>query len=214
MPKRLTLNPHLTLDELEQHYRSAKTVTERSHYQILWLLAQGKPSEEVAAVTGYSRSWIYELVRSYNHLGAGALGDLRRHNPGAVPKLDDMQQANLLQAIRGPAPDGGLWNGRKVADYLSQVLGQSISRQQGWEYLKQMKLRLRGTRPQHQESDVEAQEACEKKLHDELERIQKGYPDADVEVWCEGEHLPSRETKVVAFALIPQSCNLPNDCGR
>jgi hypothetical protein len=50
MPKRLTLNPHLTLDELEQRYRSAKTVTERSHYQILWLLAQGKPSEEVAAV--------------------------------------------------------------------------------------------------------------------------------------------------------------------
>jgi transposase len=188
MPKRLTVNPHLTLDELEQRYRSAKTVSERSHYQILWLLGQGKPSEEVAAVTGYSRSWIYELVRSYNSMGAEALGDLRRHNPGAKPKLDDVQQANLLQAIRGPAPDGGLWNGRKVADYLSQVLGQSISRQQGWEYLKQMELRLRVPRPQHQQSDVEVQEAWKKKWHDEVERIQKEYPDADVEVWCEDEH--------------------------
>lgn len=87
-------------------------------------------------MTGYSRSWIYELVRSDNCLGAEAWGDLRRHNPGAVPKPDDVQQASLLQAIRGVAPDGGWWNGRKVADYLRQVLGQPISRQQGWEYLK------------------------------------------------------------------------------
>ena len=135
MPKRLTLNPHLSVEELEHRYRTARSVKERSHYQVLWLLAQGKPSEEVAAVTGYSRSWIYELVRSYNQLGSDALGDLRRHNPGAPPKLDDVQQAKLVQAIRGPAPDGGLWNGRKVADYLNEVLSLPISRQQGWEYL-------------------------------------------------------------------------------
>jgi transposase len=188
MPKRLCVSPHLSIDELEKRYRQAKTVTERSHYQILWLLAQGRPSEEVAAVTGYSRNWIYELVRSYKHMGAEALGDLRRHNPGALPKLDDVQQANLLQAIRGPAPDGGLWNGRKVADYLTEVLGTPVGRQQGWEYLKQMELRLRVPRPQHQESDIEEQEAWKKKLNDEVERIQQQYPDADVEIWCEDEH--------------------------
>lgn len=104
-------------------------------------------TEEVAEVTGYSRDWIYELVRSYNRLGVEALGDLRKHNRGASPKLDDIQQANLLQALRGNAPDGGLWNGRKVADYLSELLGVTISRQQGWEYLKQMEYRLRVPRP-------------------------------------------------------------------
>jgi len=188
MPKRLKLSPYLSIDELEQRYRNAKTVTERSHYQILWLLAKGKPSEEIAAVTGYSRSWIYELVRSYNHLGVEALGDLRRYNRGAVPKLDDVQQANLLQALRGPAPDGGLWNGRKVADYLSELLGAPVSRQQGWEYLKAMELRLRVPRPQHQESDAEVQEVWKKKLRDEVERVQQDYRDADVEIWCEDEH--------------------------
>lgn len=188
MPKRLTLSPHLTVEELEQSYRTAQSVTERSHYQILWLLAKGKLSEEVAEVTGYSRSWIYELVRSYNRMGVAALGDLRRHNRGAAPKLDDVQQANLLQAIRGPGLDGGLWNGRKVADYLTEVLGQPVSRQQGWEYLKQMELRLRVPRPQHQDSDGEVQQAWKKKLKDEVERIQKEYPEAVVEVWCEDEH--------------------------
>ena len=188
MPKRLTLSPHLTVAQLQQHYRNAKTSIERSHYPVLWLLAQGKPSEEVAAVTGYSRNWVYELVRSYNRLGTAALGDLRRHNRGAPPKLDDVQQANLRQAIRGPAADGGLWNGRKVADYLSEVLGTPISRQQGWEYLKQMELRLRVPRPEHQDSDEEVQQAWKKKLHDEVKRIQKHYPDADVELWGEDEH--------------------------
>lgn len=188
MPKRLTITPHLSIDELEQRYRDAKTVTERSHYQILWLLAKGKTSEEVAVVTGYSRHWIYELARSYNQLGAEALGDLRRYNRGATPKLDDVQQDNLLQAVRGPAPDGGLWNGRKVADYLSELLGTPVSRQQGWVYLKQMELRLRVPRPEHQQSDVEVQEAWKKKLYDEVERVQQEYPDADVEIWCEDEH--------------------------
>ncbi len=188
MPKRLSLYPHLSVDELEQRYRHAETVIERSHYQILWLLAKGRASEEVAEITGYGRNWIYELVRSYNRLGVAALGDLRRHNRGASPKLDDVQQANLLQAIRGPAPDGGLWNGRKVADYLSEVLGVTVSRQQGWEYLKQMELRLRVPRPQHQESDPEVQQEWIKKLSEEVERIQTLYPDADVEIWCEDEH--------------------------
>lgn len=73
MPKRLTIAPHLSIEELEQRYRNAKTVSERSHYQILWLLAQGKASEEVAEVTGYSRNWIYELVRSYNRMGVETL---------------------------------------------------------------------------------------------------------------------------------------------
>lgn len=77
--------------------------------------------------------------------------------------FDDVQQANLLQALREPALDGGLWNGRKVADYLSELIGQPISRQQGWEYLKQMRLRLRVPRPEHQESNPDEQEAWKKK---------------------------------------------------
>lgn len=42
------------------------------------------------------------------------------------------------------------------------LIGQPISRQQGWEYLKQMRMRLRVPRPQHQEADKEEQEAWKK----------------------------------------------------
>lgn len=111
MPRRITIAPHFRLEELENRYRQAKDPIERSHYQIIWLLAQGRQTEEVAAVTGKSRSWIYELVWGYNRIGPETLGDGRHDNPLAVPLLDDVQQANLLQALRGVAPDGGLWNG-------------------------------------------------------------------------------------------------------
>jgi len=78
MPKRVKIEPHLSSDELERRYQ-AQNVIERSHYQTIWLLALGN-NQEVAEVTGYGLSWIYELVRSYNRSGPGMLGDHRHHN--------------------------------------------------------------------------------------------------------------------------------------
>jgi transposase len=40
MPKRLQIAPHLPVAELERRYRQASEGIERSHYQIIWLLAQ------------------------------------------------------------------------------------------------------------------------------------------------------------------------------
>jgi DNA-binding response OmpR family regulator len=73
MPKRITIAPHVSVEELEKRYRQAKDPLERSDYQIIWLLAQGRRTEEVAAITGYSRSWIYELVWGYNRVGSETL---------------------------------------------------------------------------------------------------------------------------------------------
>jgi hypothetical protein len=35
------------------------------------------------------------------------------------PLLNDIEQAQLWLALQQPPPDGGLWNGRKVADWMS-----------------------------------------------------------------------------------------------
>jgi transposase len=159
---RISLVPHLGSNELEQRYRKAKNGIESRQFQIIWLLSEGKTSEEVANFTGYSRNWIYRLVRHYNEQGAEALGDRRRHNQGGAPLLDDWQQSQLWQVLQGPAPDGGLWNGRKVADWLSELTGERIYRQRGWEMLRQMTFRLRVPRPAHTEASLEEQEAWKK----------------------------------------------------
>ncbi len=53
MPKRITIAPHLSPEELQARFRQAKTTTQAHHYQIIWLLAIGKTTAEVMAVTGY-----------------------------------------------------------------------------------------------------------------------------------------------------------------
>ena len=65
-------------------------------------------------------------------------------------------------ALQDNAPDGGFWNGRKLADWLSEATGITISRQRGWEILRQMTFRLRVPRPSHTESDPVEQEAWKK----------------------------------------------------
>ncbi len=188
MPRRITIHPHLSQEELETGYRQAKNATERTHYQTIWLIAKGKTTAEVAEVTGYGVSWIYELVRSYNRIGPDSLRDLRHENPGAKPLLNDVQQAQLWQALQSPPADGGLWTGAKVAQWMSDLLGQPVSPQRGWEYLKGLRLRLRVPRPEHHQALPEEQQAWKKKLQQETTRLQAEYPDADVEVWAEDEH--------------------------
>jgi|SRR6478672_2946398 len=87
MPKRVTIEPHLSVEELENGYRQASEPVERTHYQIIWLLAKGMTTKEVVAVTGYSRSWIYELVWGYNRTGPETLGDQRTSNQGSSKPL-------------------------------------------------------------------------------------------------------------------------------
>jgi transposase len=162
MPKRVSLLPHLSCEQLEERYRQASDPIKRSQYQILWLLAKDKRTEEVREVTGYSLRWIRVIANRYNQKGAAGVGDGRQHNCGAEPLLDEVQQAQLLQAIATPTTENGLWNGRKVADWMSRVLDRRVSPQRGWEYLKQMEFRLRVPRPEHHQQDPQEQEAWKK----------------------------------------------------
>ena len=91
MPKKVQLEPHLSVEELYTHYRTSVKLVERSHYQIIWLLASGHTPLAVSQVTGYSRIWIYQLLRRYNQLGAGALSDGRSSNRGQPPQLNDFR---------------------------------------------------------------------------------------------------------------------------
>ena len=162
MPRRLQIAEHLSVEELARQYRRASDGVERSHYQIIWLLARGRPSEEVAELTGYSRNWIYQLVRTYNAQGTSALSDKRHDNPGKPTLLDDVQQAQLLQALQEAPADGDLWDGPKVAQWMSELLGCHVHPQRGWEYLKAMEYRLFQPRPSHVESDPVVQEHWKK----------------------------------------------------
>lgn len=162
MPKKLVLSQHLSTQELFNRYRSASNVIQKSHYQIIWLLSTSKTPKQVAETTGYSQTWIYQLINRYNQKGEAGLGDLRISNPGKEPLLNDIQQAQLHQVLTFPAPDGGLWNGRKVAEWMGEIAGKKVTRMRGWEYLKQMEYSLKVPRPEHQEISLQEQQDWKK----------------------------------------------------
>ena len=58
----MTIAPHLTVDELEQRYRRVDDPIARSQWQMVWLLARGLPTGQVARVTGYSVRWVQEIA--------------------------------------------------------------------------------------------------------------------------------------------------------
>jgi len=162
MGKRLILADHLPPKQIERRYRDANDPVERSQWQIIWRLACGKVTEQVAEVVGYSMGWIRTIARRYNTGGPEAIGDGRHQNPGGKSLLDDQQQAYLLQALEGPAPGGGKWNGPKVARWMSEYLERSISPQRGGEYLRAMEYRLKVPRPAHVKGDLDEQQQWKK----------------------------------------------------
>ena len=161
MTQKMVIAPHLTVTELEERYRGAGDPVARSQWQIVWLLAGGMPTAEVARVTGYSVRWIQELARRYRE-GPDAIGDRRHGNPGAAPLLNVVQQAQLRAALAGAVPDGGVWSCRSVAAWMSQTLGRPISTQRGWEWMRRCGCTPQRPRPREIRADAEAQAAFKK----------------------------------------------------
>jgi transposase len=166
MPKTIKLEPHLGSEELENRYRKARDPVLRSHYQIVWLISEGKSTRQVMEVTGYSRGWIQKLARRYNRYGPEALGDRRHQNPGARERalLDSDQQRELAEALKKPPPDGGMWNSRKVGEWIERKTGHVVSqkKQRGWEYLRRVGNSPKVPRSHHAKADESEQEAFKK----------------------------------------------------
>ena len=167
MPKTIMLESHLSSEELEDRYRKARDPVLRSHYQIVWLVSEGKTTRQVMEATGYSRGWIQQLARRYNAYGPEALGDRRHRNPGAKDRalLSAEQQEELREALTKPPPDGGMWNSRKVGEWIERTTGRAVSqkKQRGWEYLKRLGNSPKvPPRPHHHKANDSEQEAFKK----------------------------------------------------
>jgi Winged helix-turn helix len=121
MARRIRLTTKLSVEELEQHYRRASEGMERSHWQIIWLLAQGHPADEVAKMTGYSAYWIGQVARRFNDEGEEALVNHRKiSRPSPLALLSTPEPlAQLRAALVGPAPHDDVWNSRTVAAWRS-----------------------------------------------------------------------------------------------
>jgi transposase len=155
---------HLGLAELQAGWRESKDATLARHYQVIWLLAEGRSCAEVARLTGFVRRWVEELLVRYNRFGPLSLGDRRRGN-GAKPKiLTPEVLAMLRERVKTAPDDGGVWTAKKVAAVMAAELGiAAVAEQRGWEALRAIGWTIQRPRPQHAwAATPEEQEAFKK----------------------------------------------------
>ena len=163
--RRIQLVSHLTTYELEARYRRTHEPTERSWWQILWLLARGQTAKLVAESTGYSRYWIGQIAKRYNTEGPAGMVNRQHTRARRTPLLlSDTQLEELRQALSGPAPAGERWTSRLVAEWMSARLGRPVAEQRGWDYLQRLGARLRQPRPRHVAASAEEQAAFKKRF--------------------------------------------------
>lgn len=160
--KTIALADHLTREEIERQYRQTKDRVERSRWQVIWLIAQGYSRVEIAKITGYTASWITAIIKRYNAQGAAGVEDHRHRHPGPASLLTPALGEELAAALEGQAPDGGLWTGPKVAQWMSEKLNRPIYPVRGWEALRALEYRLLSPRPRHRNADPDAQEHFKK----------------------------------------------------
>ena len=139
-----------TVEELEARFRAAKDVVERSHCQVVWLLAKGHSTADVAEIAALSPRWVNALARRYLAEGVEALGDRRRRNAGAKPLLSADDLEALRERLKSPPDDGGLWSGPKVARWIAARLGLvHVHAPRGWEALKKIGWSIQAPRPRN-----------------------------------------------------------------
>lgn len=161
MKKHGELTQHLPVEEIELRFRKCRDACVKSRWQAIWLRMRGKSTTEVSELISCKPDWVRRLVRRWNALGPEGLKDGRAAN-GRKPLLSAVQQSSLLQALMGPAPDGGLWNGKKVALWISNQIGHPVSRVRGWVYLRDLGFTSQTPRPRHREADKIVQEEFKK----------------------------------------------------
>jgi len=149
--------PHLSYHELAQRYRSCKNSREKTHWQLIWLMANPeKPLlvKQAAETVGFCQRWARQLVHRYNAAGAKGLIDKRKDNMGGQePALNQKQKDKLRNALLNEAPaDGGLWTSVKVAEWIKQETGKLPVKTTGWHYLKALGFTLQQPRPLHKKA--------------------------------------------------------------
>src|SRR3954463_14725660 len=94
---RLPVIDHLPPAEIARRYRSCPDGTEKTRWQVLWLVT--RPDRPISAgraalSVGLTASWGRTLLTRWNEHGPDGLADGRKGN-GAAPALTPTQQADL-----------------------------------------------------------------------------------------------------------------------
>ena len=178
-------------DDFWAVYKRSTCAVERRRSQLLALLAEGKPSAEVLAITRYSYQGANKIVDAYEAQGLESLKDQRHGNRGAPTLLSDADLLLLAQTIRADVSEGGVWNGNRVQAWVKTTLQKDLYLGRCYEFLDAVGYSRQVPRPRHVEADQERQDDFKKEVLPEAVQTVEARVEGTgrrVEVWCMDEH--------------------------
>jgi transposase len=173
---RLQLMPHLSYEELTHRFRRCRDGRQKARWQALWLLSrphQPYSAGQASAVVGLTADAIRKLVRRYNAGGPPAV-ERSVGGRGQRPRLSAAQQEQLQGELLGPAPDGGLWTGPKLARRIAELTGRPLHPATGWEWLRQLGFTPQRPRPRNAQAATPEEQAAWKKKSGRTRRATAG----------------------------------------
>lgn len=150
MPKKLTLENHLTEQQLRRKYLSCQHSQEKKRWQALSLIAAGGVAAQVAKQLGMSSNWISETVQRYNLEGAGGVKN-KSKNKGSKT-LTEEQVAELEKEIEsGKTEAERLWSSTQIKRWVADKTGKQIHKTTAWRMLVRLDFTQQVPRPKHKE---------------------------------------------------------------
>jgi transposase len=149
--QRLPVARHLTANQARAKYRACRHPIEKVRWHAIWLLLRAdrpRTPAQASEAVGLSVITVRGLLQRWNDCGPAGLTDRRANNRGR-PRLTGGQRAALFAALKKRPPDGGLWNGPKVAAFVRDQWGVAVCPQTGWQWLKDLGFTLQVPRPRH-----------------------------------------------------------------
>jgi transposase len=162
---KLTLEAHLSSEELQQRYRACTDAASARRWQALWLFSLNHPLGTVASLVSLHCNTLRKLIARYNQHGPDAVADGRASNPGRQKVyLTQAQEDELRAALLQPHPHGGVWTSTRVAAWIGARTGRSkVYPQYGWYVMRRLGFTPQVPRPRHRQAATPDQQEAWKK---------------------------------------------------
>lgn len=153
-----------TAATLKKKWEEATSHTEKVRWHALYLWKTGVPTKTILLSLGRTGWWLQQTVHRFNTHGSKGVEDRRKGNGGHMALLTETQQQQLRTCILEKSPpDGGLWTGPKIANWIRDITGKKVHPHRGWKYSQRLGLSLIVPRPAHEEAATPAAQALFKK---------------------------------------------------
>jgi transposase len=162
MPKKLTLEKHLTKQQLRRKYLSCQHSQEKKRWQALSLIARGGVASQVAKQLGMSSNWISETVHRYNEGGAEGVKNKSKNQNSKTLSVEQIKELEK-EIESGKTPQGRLWSGAQIKRWVKEKTDKQIHKTTAWRMFAKLNFTQQVPRPSHQgRASLEEQEKFKK----------------------------------------------------